>query len=57
MDDQRRNLAAKAKSIGRKALQKFGSIVTPDTLMRWYRQLIARKTTGLRNAVQTTTEA
>jgi len=45
-DDQRRNLAAKAKSIGRKALERFGCIVIPDTLLRWYRQLIARKYDG-----------
>jgi len=45
-DDQRRNLAAKAKTIGRQALEKFGSLVTPDTLLRWYRQLIARKYDG-----------
>jgi len=32
--------------IGRKALEKFGCIVTPDTLLRWYRQLIAQKYDG-----------
>jgi len=39
-------LAAKAKEIGRKALEKFRCIVTPDTLLRWYRLLIARKYDG-----------
>jgi hypothetical protein len=34
-DDQRRRLAAKAKLLGRKALDRVATIVTPDTLMRW----------------------
>jgi len=42
-DDQRRRLAAKAKRVGRKALQDIATIVTPDTLLRWHRDLMARK--------------
>jgi hypothetical protein len=42
-DQQRRRLAAKARSIGRKRLFEIGTLVTPDTLLRWYRKLIARK--------------
>ncbi len=42
-DDQRRRLAVLGKTLGRKALQEWGSIVTPDTIMRWYRKLIAMK--------------
>jgi len=45
-DAQRRRLAAKAKAIGRAALQKLGTVVTPDTLLRWYRQLVAAKYDG-----------
>ena len=45
-DDQRRNLAAKAAAIGRKALEKVGCVVSPDTQLRWYRLLIARKYDG-----------
>ena len=39
-DDQRRRLAVKGKISGRKALKK---IATPDTLLRWHRQLVAAK--------------
>ena len=45
-DGQRRRLASKAKRIGRKGLVTIGTIVTPDTLIRWYRQLIAKKYDG-----------
>ena len=45
-DGQRRRLAAKAKAISRKGLFELGTLVTPDTLLRWYRKLIARKYDG-----------
>ena len=45
-DGQRRRLATKAKVIGRRRLFALGTIVTPDTLLRWYRQLIAKKYDG-----------
>jgi transposase InsO family protein len=45
-DKQRRRLAAKAKEIGRKGLFQIETLVSPDTLIRWYRQLIARKYDG-----------
>ena len=42
-DDQRRLLAVKAKALGRKALMELTTIVTPDTILRWHRQLVAQK--------------
>ena len=38
-DDQRRRLAAKGKKIGRQALNRVATIVTPDTIMRWHRRV------------------
>lgn len=42
-DDQRRRLALKGKLLGRKALSELATIVTPDTILRWHRELIAEK--------------
>jgi putative transposase len=45
-NEQRRRLAVKAKALSRSALQGIACIVTPDTLLRWYRNLIAKKYDG-----------
>jgi putative transposase len=45
-DGQRRRLARRAKAIGRKGLFEISTLVTPDTLLRWHRRLIARKYDG-----------
>ena len=45
-DDQRRRLAVKGKALGRKVLGEVACIVTPDTILRWYRKLVARKYDG-----------
>jgi putative transposase len=42
-DDQRRRLAVVGKVLGRKALKHVASIVTPDTILRWHRELVAQK--------------
>jgi transposase InsO family protein len=42
-DEQRRLLAVKAHAIGRKALLELTTIFTPDTILRWHRELVARK--------------
>jgi transposase InsO family protein len=39
-------LAAKGKRLGRRFLGEVCTIVTPDTILRWHRQLIARKYDG-----------
>jgi hypothetical protein len=45
-DDQRRRLAVKGRAVGRRRLGEFAGLVTPDTILRWYRELIARKYDG-----------
>jgi len=45
-DDQRRRLAVKGKALGRRRLAGIVGIVTPDTILRWYRTLVAKKYDG-----------
>lgn len=40
---QRRRLATKAKNRKRRVLLDIGSLITPDTLLRWHRELISHK--------------
>jgi len=42
-DDQRRRLAVKGRTLGRSRLAELATIVTPDTILRWHRLLVARK--------------
>jgi transposase len=42
-DDQRRRLAVKGKLLGRRALGEICTLVTPDTILRWHRTLVAQK--------------
>jgi putative transposase len=49
-DDDRRRLAVRVFQLGRLALRHIATIVTPDTLLRWHRQLMARKWTYARRS-------
>ena len=42
-DDQRRRLAVPGKVLGLQKLRDLAGIVTPETILRWHRQLIAAK--------------
>ena len=41
-----RRLAVRGQKLGRRILAQVAGIVTPDTILRWYRRLIARKYDG-----------
>lgn len=42
-DFERALLARKAKAVDRKALLNLDTVVSPDTLLRWHRRLVAQK--------------
>ena len=41
-DGQRRRLAVRGKILGRKMLEQLATTVTPNTILRWHRELVAR---------------
>ena len=45
-DSERCTLAEIGKRLGRKALEKVACVAKPETIIAWYRQLIARKFDG-----------
>ena len=47
-DAQRRRLAVLGPRLGRATLREVATLVTPDTILRWHRELIARKWTYAR---------
>src|SRR5262245_10844198 len=51
-DTERRRLAALAHPLGRQRLKDLATLVTPDTLLRWYKYLIAQKFDGSKQRAQ-----
>ena len=45
-DTERHRLAMLAHPLGRKCLKATATLATPDTLMRWYKRLVADKFDG-----------
>ncbi len=45
-DAERKKLARLGRSLGRKLLRRYACLAHPDTILRWYRELIARKYDG-----------
>jgi putative transposase len=43
---ERRRLAVLGEQMGRKALAKVATIARPETILRWYRELVAKKYDG-----------
>jgi putative transposase len=45
-DAERRRLAMLGKAVGRKGLAASATIASPETILRWYRELVAKKYDG-----------
>ena len=45
-DAERRRLAMLGKALGRKGLAAVATIASPETILRWYRELVAKKHDG-----------
>ena len=54
-DEQRMRLAMKAKGLGRQLLDELETLVTPDTLLAWHRNLIAQKVGLCQEGTRSTT--
>src|SRR5437667_1195254 len=47
-DGERKTLAAIGQKLGKQALQEVATIVKPDTILGWHRQLVTQKFDGSR---------
>src|SRR5688572_32282606 len=47
-DDQRRRLVVLGHHVGRRTRRDIATLVTPDTILRWHRELVAQKWTRQR---------
>src|SRR5262245_7597424 len=45
-DGERKTLAEIGKKLGKRALQEVATIVRPETILAWHRQLVAKKFNG-----------
>jgi putative transposase len=45
-EPERRRLATLAHPLGRQRLKEMATLATPETLLRWYRKLVAQKFDG-----------
>jgi putative transposase len=52
-DGERTTLAEIGRRLGRKALQQIACIAKPDTILAWYRKLIAQTFDGSKTASRT----
>ena len=50
-DSERSTLAEIAKRLGRKALREIARVAKPDTILAWYRRLVAQKFDGSQRRV------
>jgi transposase len=48
-NEERIRLAKLGKRVGTKALKDIAAIVTPETILAWYRRLVAKKYDGSKN--------
>ncbi len=52
---QRRRLAERGQALGRALLGRYATPVTPDTILRWYRRLVAQRYTARNGDLEETT--
>ena len=48
-DEERKTLASKALAMGKDFMNQYVTIVNPDTILKWFRKLVAKKFDGTKN--------